>query len=393
MRDECVEGGGESCEGGSRSRTRSRTQSGSSNFVAINVENVGTLDRESRMVRNKGQGNQCGKVPSQRKCDHSDNSSETDSPGAAEPAASVHKQNLYVVSFPIILLFNILRSLLYQLFVIFRYLYSATSRVAHRNWLRRRRECGIEVNTSATNSATVHLEDAQGDKEGAIEMSSGSRQSGPGPGDPLLAKQKHHHRRAFEYISKALKIDEENEGQKEIAIELYRKGIQELERGIAVDCWSGRGDVWERAQRLHDKMQTNLSMARDRLHFLDNSVSKNLLTTTTGTNSAKALSQPSKNVISGNSPIRRAGANTGRNTPPLRSRTPLGGPPASSPTTISVKGVEQKLVQIIMDEIVEGGSKVEWNDIVGQDVRNPHRKPQQDDHGTAVQSNCSENRI
>lgn len=34
-----------------------------------------------------------------------------------------------------------------------------------------------------------------------------------GPGDPLLAKQKHHHRKAFEYISKALKIDEENEGE------------------------------------------------------------------------------------------------------------------------------------------------------------------------------------
>nr|CAD7572144.1 unnamed protein product [Timema californicum] len=37
--------------------------------------------------------------------------------------------------------------------------------------------------------------------------------TGPGPGDPLLAKQKHHHRRAFEFISKALKIDEENEGK------------------------------------------------------------------------------------------------------------------------------------------------------------------------------------
>jgi hypothetical protein len=57
-------------------------------------------------------------------------------------------------------------------------------------------------------------------------------------------------------------------GQKDIAIELYRKGILELERGISVDCWSGRGEVWERAQRLHDKMQTNLAMARDRLHFL-----------------------------------------------------------------------------------------------------------------------------
>ncbi|XP_055698775.1 spastin isoform X2 [Phlebotomus papatasi] len=401
MRDnECVEGGGDSCEGGSqRSRTRSRTQSGSSNFVAINVENVGTLDRESRMVRNKGQGNQCGKVPSQRKCDHSDNSSETDSPGA-EPRASVHKQNLYVVSFPIILLFNILRSLLYQLFVIFRYLYSATSRVAHRNWLRRRRECGIEVETA---SATVHLSDTQGDQaEGLIEMSSGSRHpvSGPGPGDPLLAKQKHHHRRAFEYISKALKIDEENEGQKEIAIELYRKGIQELERGIAVDCWSGRGDVWERAQRLHDKMQTNLSMARDRLHFLASgrkltvgtkrpanlgvmNKSQTLPRSMGGTKVGGSGGQPQRPVlksiatppavrrqlsISGNSPIRKAGTNTGRNTPPPRSRTPLGAPSSTTPTTISVKGVEQKLVQIIMDEIVEGGSKVEWSDIVGQDV-------------------------
>lgn len=57
-------------------------------------------------------------------------------------------------------------------------------------------------------------------------------------------------------------------GQKEVAIELYRKGIRELENGIAVDCWSGRGETYERAQRLHDKMQTNLVMARDRLHFL-----------------------------------------------------------------------------------------------------------------------------
>lgn len=80
--------------------------------------------------------------------------------------------------------------------------------------------------------------------------------------------QKHHHRRAFEYISKALKIDEENEGQKELAIELYRKGITELELGIAVPCWGGRGEVWERAQRLHEKMKTNLGMAKDRLQFL-----------------------------------------------------------------------------------------------------------------------------
>lgn len=57
-------------------------------------------------------------------------------------------------------------------------------------------------------------------------------------------------------------------GHKELAIELYQKGIRELEEGIAVDCWIGSGEVYERAQRLHEKMQTNLSMAKDRLHFL-----------------------------------------------------------------------------------------------------------------------------
>lgn len=57
-------------------------------------------------------------------------------------------------------------------------------------------------------------------------------------------------------------------GQKELAIELYRKGITELELGIAVQCFGGRGEVWERAQRLHEKMKTNLAMAKDRLQFL-----------------------------------------------------------------------------------------------------------------------------
>lgn len=57
-------------------------------------------------------------------------------------------------------------------------------------------------------------------------------------------------------------------GHKEMAIELYKKGIDELEKGIAVECNGGRGDVWERAQRLNDKMRTNLAMARDRLDFL-----------------------------------------------------------------------------------------------------------------------------
>ncbi|KAH8264553.1 hypothetical protein KR038_009970 [Drosophila bunnanda] len=389
-------------------------------------------------------------------------------------SSSVHKQNLYVVSFPIIFLFNVLRSLIYQLFCIFRYLYGASTKVIYRP---HRRDCNIEIvvqNSKEQQQRSLnHPLELNGEGVGQeqqlsnqpqryraiqpLEMAANRPGGGysPGPGDPLLAKQKHHHRRAFEYISKALKIDEENEGHKELAIELYRKGIKELEDGIAVDCWSGRGDVWDRAQRLHDKMQTNLSMARDRLHFLalreedirmqrlslkekqkeqaqsqqhkfrepmlsgmsHNEPAKSRVRSSgygpkpTPTVSAQPSASGRKLTIGTKRPGNLAVANksqtlprnlgsktsvgavqrqpaktaatppavrrqfsSGRNTPPLRSRTPINnnGPSSSgsgaSTPVVSVKGVEQKLVQLILDEIVEGGAKVEWTDIAGQEV-------------------------
>ncbi|XP_067617497.1 spastin isoform X2 [Eurosta solidaginis] len=360
--------------------------------------------------------------------------------GGAPSISSVHKQNLYIVSFPIIFLFNILRSLIYQLFCIFRYVYGASTKVIYRP---HKRDCNIEivvgsnksfqslqtdnsigneigrnqlVEKNSRNSALATYPLVGGCSSGAIvgnnaavggqqrfrstqqlEMSGrGNTSSSPGPGDPLLAKQKHHHRRAFEYISKALKIDEENEGHKELAIELYRKGIKELEDGIAVDCWSGRGDVWERAQRLHDKMQTNLSMARDRLHFLASGRKLTVSSKRPGNlaviNKSQTLPRNSGSKIASSTATQRQPVKTaatppavrrqfssGRNTPPPpRARTPINSNANycaqnnssnnSNATTVNVKGVEQKLVQIILDEIVEGGAKVEWLDIAGQEV-------------------------
>ncbi|XP_039965867.1 spastin isoform X2 [Bactrocera neohumeralis] len=353
----------------------------------------------------------------------------------APSISSVHKQNLYIVSFPIIFLFNILRSLIYQLFCIFRYVYGASTKVIYRP---HKRECNIEIvvgsNKSFQNSRNENSLISESDKNQLVQYHSrnsslatyplaggtgigvgsnsivssqqryrsaqqldmsgrGNPSSSPGPGDPLLAKQKHHHRRAFEYISKALKIDEENEGHKELAIELYRKGIKELEDGIAVDCWSGRGDVWERAQRLHDKMQTNLSMARDRLHFLASGRKLTVSSKRPGNlaviNKSQTLPRNlgSKNASSTavqRQPVKTAATppavrrqfTSGRNTPPQRARTPIntssnyGNQSSGSGTAaaVTVKGVEQKLVQIILDEIVEGGAKVEWSDIAGQEV-------------------------
>lgn len=112
-------------------------------------------------------------------------------------STSVHKRNLCIVSFPIIFLFNILRSLLYQIFVIIRFVYCSSS-----NYFVRGQTPNVVLEENS-----VVVEEIAG-------MSHVQRNPGPGPGDPLLAKQKHHHRRAFEYISKALKIDEENEGKR-----------------------------------------------------------------------------------------------------------------------------------------------------------------------------------
>lgn len=69
----------------------------------------------------------------------------------------------------------------------------------------------------------------------------------------------------------------------------------------------------------------------------------------------------------GQSP-RRTNNISGRATPP-RARTPHSHH-TTTPTqqVVSVKGVEQKLVQTIMDEIVEGGQKVEFVDVAGNET-------------------------
>lgn len=112
---------------------------------------------------------------------------------------SVHKRNLCIVSFPVVLLFNIFKSLIYQIFVILRFLYYSSVHY-------------ILKQPKRTENLEQNLEDNSSVKA-TVVMPLTTGHSGPGPGDPLLAKQKHHHRRAFEFISKALKIDEENEGK------------------------------------------------------------------------------------------------------------------------------------------------------------------------------------
>lgn len=208
--------------------------------------------------------------------------------------------------------------------------------------------------------------------------------------DPQLSKQKQHHKRAFEYLSKALKIDEDEKGQtgsKRQAIEYYRKGVDELEKGIAVDC-SKPGPEWEKARKIHDKMRKNLTMAKERLEILIREAShrsspKLLNKATTGISSARngnktrspartlpqvPRSDPQSLPESSLPPQPKIrGLSSGKKD--LRSPTNPHPPIKDIRQTISrLKNVDSKLANRILDEIMDSGPKVKFSDIAGQDT-------------------------
>ncbi|XP_021246404.1 spastin isoform X2 [Numida meleagris] len=150
---------------------------------------------------------------------------------AAAAAASPHKRNLYYFSYPLFAAFALLRFVAFQLGLLVAWLCERLSR-------------------------------------GALMAAKSSRAGdAPEPGG-AAERVRACHKRAFECISMALRIDEDERGQKEQAVEWYKKGIEELERGIAV-LVVGQGDQCERARRLQSKMMTNLAMAKDRLQLLE----------------------------------------------------------------------------------------------------------------------------
>lgn len=145
------------------------------------------------------------------KCHKKTKSSKESGPN---PTASVHERNLYFVSFPLILVFNALRSVLYMFFVIFMYVWKKSSSkiVIIRTTVKTAYKQESDINCEPTE---VFTEKPQPVYQELEKMSHHRRVSNPnssGHVDPLLAKQKDHHRKAFEFISRALKIDEENEG-------------------------------------------------------------------------------------------------------------------------------------------------------------------------------------
>ncbi|XP_065536186.1 spastin isoform X4 [Lathamus discolor] len=274
--------------------------------------------------------------------------------GAAAAAASPHKRNLYYFSYPLFAAFALLRFVAFQLGLLFA-------------WLCERFSCGA-------------LMAAKGSRAGASDA--------PEPGGaPETVRACH--KRAFECISMALRIDEDERGQKEQAVEWYKKGIEELEKGIAV-LVIGQGDQCERARRLQSKMMTNLAMAKDRLQLLEsgavpkkkdplthtsNSLPRSKTVAKTGSTGLSGHHRtPSYSGISSSSVSRPAPnpAASAHKVAPKTSRTNKPSTPTTAPRKKKdlkiFRNVDSNLANLILNEIVDSGPAVKFDDIAGQEL-------------------------
>lgn len=112
------------------------------------------------------------------------------------PDNETEKKTLIFLSFPIVLLFNFLKTILFELFIVIKFVYDTSSKILNK------------PSSSTTDQEEVKLEVVQGDENKGTEMDS-------------LQLQKNHHKKAFEFISQALKIDEtQNPGALSLEIQI-----------------------------------------------------------------------------------------------------------------------------------------------------------------------------
>ncbi|XP_031322671.1 spastin isoform X4 [Camelus dromedarius] len=281
-------------------------------------------------------------------------------PRPAPQPQSPHKRNLYYFSYPLFVGFALLRLVAFHLGLLFVWLCQRFSRAL----------------MAAKRSS------------GAAPAPASASPPPPLPGGEA-ERVRAFHKQAFEYISVALRIDEDEKGQKEQAVEWYKKGIEELEKGIAVVV-TGQGEQCERARRLQAKMMTNLVMAKDRLQLLESgAVPKRKDPLTHTSNSLPRSKTVMKTGSTGLSGHHRAPSCSGlsmvsgvRQGPGPATATHKSTPKTnrtnkpSTPTTAARKkkdlknfrNVDSNLANLIMNEIVDNGTAVKFDDIAGQEL-------------------------
>ncbi|RMC12596.1 hypothetical protein DUI87_10118 [Hirundo rustica rustica] len=278
-------------------------------------------------------------------------------PAGAAAAASPHKRNLYYFSYPLFAAFALLRFVAFQLGLLFAWLCERLSRGA--------------------------LMAAKGSRAGAGDA--------PEPGGaPETVRACH--KRAFECISMALRIDEDETGQKEQAVEWYKKGIEELEKGIAV-LVIGQEKLQAVLQISKPQMEvyndsTNLACRNGHLQSESGAVPKKKDPLTHTSNSlprSKTVAKTGSTGLSGHhrtpsysgvsSSVSRPAPNptpSAHKAAPKNSRTNKPSTPTTAPRkkkdTKIFRNVDSNLANLILNEVVDSGPAVKFDDIAGQEL-------------------------
>lgn len=142
---------------------------------------------------------------------------------------SFHRSNFHLFSQPVILTFNLFRMIAFYIWLILSTLCNFTVQ----SWPTRHRCITQEVQADSstmveaeaqtqtkTSSVSQYSLDYPATSSGGIRRSRDMSRDSPRistsmtfqypPLEPIISRQKHHHRKAFEYISRALKLDNED---------------------------------------------------------------------------------------------------------------------------------------------------------------------------------------
>ncbi|XP_029538101.1 spastin-like isoform X3 [Oncorhynchus nerka] len=278
--------------------------------------------------------------------------------GSTCDQVSLHKRNLYYFSYPLLALFAVLRVLVLHFGELFAWLCERMSRAMAARPKQR----------AADEHANKVCEQDIGEQI------------------------RNHHKQAFEYISVALRIDEDDKVHKEQAVQWYKRGIAELERGIAIEV-AENGEKYERDKRLQAKMITNLIMAKDRLELLVSGAvpkKRDSLTTHSSHSLPRPKHTPKKTLPAGHGGLQRSPSFIGPSSSHTqhrlvpqsnRNKSKTGNrqscKPTTTPTSMSplkkrdmknLKNVDSKLANLILSEIIDSGSSVRFEDVAGQEL-------------------------
>lgn len=304
-------------------------------------------------------------------------------------APDIHKRNVSTVASPVILMFDGFHNLVYQIYLASRYLFSMAIllvRIAVNEILRPSRKEG----NCKTNSPVTHItenklaefeENSKCMKSRTIEAAviSYTEEASSFAIQHKVNKLKQHHRRAFDLISKALKIDEEVGNRDVRTVEMYKKGISELEKGILLDFDSNSSKECHQAKKLQHKMKLNLDMAKKRLNYHQlnqNRKSQSVLKHLSLPRNMKA-SAPAEVINLQKTPSRRdKGPYTpqpprkthkrcmsGSDTLPRNHRVRTNSTPSISS---SKKSDNSKFMAVVMNEIIEDGTICCFSEVAGQ---------------------------